>query len=61
MEPFDFFIAHAGPDIRRAEDLCWELQDQQYQVFLDQQGISPGAPWPTTLRMPCRPPAPLSC
>jgi hypothetical protein len=50
MGLFDFFIAHAGPDTRQAKKLYWELEDQQCQVFLDQQGISPGAPWSTTLR-----------
>ena len=40
---YDFFIAYATPDRRQAQDLCWFLQDDACEVFLDVQDLSPGA------------------
>ncbi len=48
MDRFDFFIAYAGPDRRQAQQLSWALQDESCDVFLDTQGLVPGAPWPST-------------
>jgi hypothetical protein len=47
---YDFFIAYATPDRRQAQDLCWFLQDNSCEVFLDLQNLSPGALWPSALR-----------
>ena len=47
---YDFFIAYATPDRRRAQDLCWFLQDNACKVFLDVQDLGPGAVWPPALR-----------
>ena len=47
---YDFFIAYATPDRRLAQDLCWFLQDDACEVFLDVQALSPGAVWPPALR-----------
>jgi len=50
MKTYDFFIAHAGPDLKHAKQLCWHLEDLQYTVYLDAQALSPGTQWPTALR-----------
>lgn len=47
---YDFFIAYATPDRRRAQELCWFLQDEACTAFLDVQDLSPGAVWPPALR-----------
>jgi hypothetical protein len=47
---YDFFIAYATPDRRQAQNLCWFLQDDACEVFLDVQDLSPGAVWPPALR-----------
>ena len=47
---YDFFIAYATPDRRLAQDLCWFLQDEGCEVFLDVQDSSPGAVWPRALK-----------
>lgn len=47
---YDFFIAYATPDRRLAQALCWFLQDDACEVFLDIQDLSPGAVWPPELR-----------
>ena len=47
---YDFFIAYATPDRRLAQDLCWFLQDNACEVFLDVQDLSPGAVWPPALQ-----------
>ena len=42
--------AYATPDRRLAQNLCWFLQDDACEVFLDVQDLSPGAVWPPALR-----------
>jgi|SRR5579864_31417 len=42
---YDFFIAYASPDKVAAEELSWQLQDLDRIVFLDKDGIVPGANW----------------
>jgi hypothetical protein len=46
---YDFFIAYATPDRRLAQDLCWFLQDDACEVFLDVKDLRPGALWPPAL------------
>jgi hypothetical protein len=50
MEAVDFFIAHAGPDRRQAQELLWLLEDENCRVFLDRAALAPGDRWPSTLR-----------
>jgi hypothetical protein len=47
---YDFFIAYATSDRRKAQDLCWLLQDASCKVFLDVENLKPGALWPPALR-----------
>jgi hypothetical protein len=42
---FDFFLAHASPDKRLAEELSWELEDLDRVVFLDSADLQVGTPW----------------
>ena len=37
---YDFFIAYATPDRRLAQSLCWSLQDDACEVFLDEQDLA---------------------
>lgn len=46
---YDFFIAYASPDRKSAQQLCWFLQDERCEVFLDTQ-MALGTAWPTELR-----------
>jgi hypothetical protein len=47
---YDFFIAYATPDRRQAQDLCWFLQDDSCEVFLDVKDVRPGTLWMPALR-----------
>ena len=47
---YDFFIAYATPDRRQAQDLCWCLQDDSCEVFLDVKDLRPGTLWLPALR-----------
>jgi hypothetical protein len=49
VKRYDFFIAYATPDRRLAQDLCWFLQDDACEVFLDVKDLSPGALWQSAL------------
>lgn len=48
-ENWEFFIAHAGPDIAAAEAL-YELLAVDHKTFLDKRSIAPGADWDEELR-----------
>jgi TIR domain/FHA domain len=41
---FDFFIAHAGPDVKAARAL-YRLLSKSHRVFLDAESLMPGDPW----------------
>ena len=45
---FDFFIAHAGPDVMAARALN-RLLSKRHRVFLDAESLMPGDPWDETL------------
>lgn len=45
---FDFFIAHAGPDVTAARALN-RLLSKRHRVFLDAESLMPGDPWDETL------------
>jgi len=45
---FDFFIAHAGPDLMAARALN-RLLSKCHRVFLDAESLMPGDPWDETL------------
>src|SRR5262245_52649101 len=47
---YDFFIVYAFPNRRQAQDLCWFLQDDSCEVFLDVKDLKPGMLWSPTLR-----------
>lgn len=46
---FDFFIAHAGADVKAAQKLC-ELLAHDSSVFLDAECLQPGDDWPKVIR-----------
>ncbi len=50
MRSHDFFIAYASPESRKAKQLCWYLEEEDCEVFLDKTGLQPGTPWPNRMR-----------
>jgi len=46
---YNFFIAYATPDRQQAKELSWFLQDRSCKVFLDEEDLSLGVSWPSTL------------
>jgi hypothetical protein len=49
-EPWDFFIAHAGPDLPTAERLANALKALGTRPFLDARKLTPGDSWPVDLK-----------
>ena len=45
---YDFFIAHAGPDVHAAEHL-FDLLEGGASVFLDPRSLRPGDDWDRAL------------
>lgn len=48
MASYDFFLAHAGPDASRAEQL-YDLLSGKARVFLDSRSVSLGDDWDRTI------------